>query len=193
MLPWHCGTLPLWNLPGTEKQHAAAHVAWKTRIEYKSGWWSFSDDSLNPTILYKFATLPIHPVNVLILELRLTPKASPGVWSILQLSKPVASPLTASLMQFKICVHSVLMECLDRASQGTCIWELLPARACACCCCPHQWDRSVRCMPACSLHCVFTVQRGCGMRPLSARGSVLRGQSRVEHVSSALDRDERGD
>ena len=28
-------------------------------------------------------------------------------------------------------------------------------------------------------------------RPLSARGSILHGQSRVEHVSSPLDRDER--
>lgn len=39
---------------------------------------------------------------------------------------------------------------------------------------------------------VFTAQRRCGMRPLSARGSILQGQSRVEHMSSLLDGDERG-
>lgn len=38
----------------------------------------------------------------------------------------------------------------------------------------------------------FAVQSRCVMRPLSARGSILHRQSRVEHVSSQLDGDERG-
>lgn len=70
-------------------------------------WWRFYDDSLNPTILNNFVTLPIHPLNVLILELQI---GSQGLsrclkhqLSTLQLSKHVASLLTVPLMQFKVC------------------------------------------------------------------------------------------
>lgn len=91
-------------------------------MECKSGWWRFYDDSLNPTILNNFVTLPIHPLNVLILELQ---TGSQGLsrclkhqLSTIQLSKHVASLLTAPLMQFKIC-QSKLCGTLENGSART--------------------------------------------------------------------------
>lgn len=91
-------------------------------MECQSGWWRFYDDSLNPTILDNFVTLPIHPLNVLILEPQ---TGSQGLsrclkhqLSTLQLSKHVASLLTAPLMQFKIC-QSKLCGTLENSSART--------------------------------------------------------------------------
>lgn len=118
---WYCETVTLWDSPDTKKQRFVAQVAWKTRIESNPGWWQSSNDCFNPTILNNLATLLIYQFHVLNLDMQTDSQGLPRC--LKQLSKPVASPLRAYLMQFKIC------QCTSLWNAGK--WQCSGCKTCA--------------------------------------------------------------